>query len=186
MARSLDPLLNGIRAAGDPSRLRLLSICAQGEWTVSELVQILGQSQPRISRHLRILAEAGLLERLREGSWVFYRRTQAGAGARLARSLCRLLPDDDQVLTLDRQRLEGVREARRRTAERWFDGRARGWDSERDLAVDGARVEQALERLFAGLRPANLLDIGTGTGRILQILAARSASASASTAATTC
>ena len=81
---SLDKLLDGIRAAADPSRLRLLAICSQGEWTVSELVQILGQSQPRISRHLKILAEAGLLDRFREGSWVFYRRAQTGEGARLA------------------------------------------------------------------------------------------------------
>ena len=171
MSRSLDPLLNGIRAAGDASRLRLLAICAQGEWTVSELVQILGQSQPRISRHLRILAEAGLLDRFREGSWVFYRRAQAGDGARLGRSLCRLLPDNDATLRLDRQRLDDVREGRRHNAERYFDGRAQGWDSERDLAVDGVLVEAALTRLFADLRPANLLDIGTGTGRILQVLA---------------
>ena len=65
---SLDNLLDGIRAAADPSRLRLLAICSQGEWTVSELVQILGQSQPRISRHLKILAEAGLLDRFREAA----------------------------------------------------------------------------------------------------------------------
>src|SRR6187399_3260937 len=97
-AASLDALLDGIRSAADPSRLRLLAICSQGEWTVSELVQVLGQSQPRISRHLKILADAGLLDRFREGSWVFYRRAQSGAGARLARSLCRLLPDDDSAM----------------------------------------------------------------------------------------
>lgn len=168
---ALDRFLDGVRAAADPSRLRLLAVCAQGEWTVSELVQVLGQSQPRISRHLKILAEAGLLDRFREGSWVFYRRARDGQGARLARSLCRLLPDGDQVLDLDRRRLEAVREARRRQAERYFDGRANVWDSERDLAVDAAVVEAALRDLFAGERPASLIDIGTGTGHILQILA---------------
>lgn len=167
----LDQLLEGLRAAADPSRLRLLAICSQGEWTVSELVQILGQSQPRISRHLKILAEAGLLDRFREGSWVFYRRAQDGAGARLARSLCRLLPDGDMVLEHDQRRLEQVREARRQQAERFFDGSARLWDSERDLAVDGTVVEAALRDLFAAERPASLIDIGTGTGRILQVLA---------------
>lgn len=171
MASSLETLLEGVRAAADPSRLRLLAICSQGEWTVSELVQILGQSQPRISRHLKILAEAGLLDRFREGSWVFYRRAQNGAGARLARSLCRLLPDEDPALLLDRRRLEAVREARRQQAERFFDGRASAWDSERDLAVDGTRVEAALSQLFSAERPASLVDIGTGTGRILQVLA---------------
>lgn len=167
----LDTLLDGIRAAADPSRLRLLAICSQGEWTVSELVQILGQSQPRISRHLKILAEAGLLDRFREGSWVFYRRAQNGGGARLARSLCRLLPDDDPALALDHRRLDAVREARRQQAERFFDGRASAWDSERNLGVDGARVETALRELIAQDRPASLIDIGTGTGRILQVLA---------------
>lgn len=168
---NLDDLLDGLRAVADPSRLRLLAICSQGEWTVSELVQVLGQSQPRISRHLKILAEAGLLERFREGSWVFYRRSQTGPGARLGRTLCRQLPEGDPVLELDRRRLELVREARRRQAERWFDGHAEAWDSERDLAVDGAVVETALLDLFAGERPASLVDIGTGTGRILQVLA---------------
>jgi ArsR family transcriptional regulator len=103
---------------------------------------------------------------------VFYRRAQSGAGARLARSLCRLLPDADPALRLDQQRLEAVREARRRQAERLFDGdAAAAWDSERDLGVDGAKVEAALRELFAPERPASLLDIGTGTGRILQVLA---------------
>ena len=168
---SLTSLLDGLRAAADPSRLRLLAICSQGEWTVSELVQILGQSQPRISRHLKILAEAGLLDRFREGGWVFYRRAQAGDGARLARSLCRLLPADDAALRLDQRRLETVREARRRQAEQFFDQRAEAWDRERALAVDPAVVETALRELFAQHRPASLLDIGTGTGRILEILA---------------
>jgi SAM-dependent methyltransferase len=168
---SLDKLLDGLGAAADPSRLRLLAICSQGEWTVSELVQILGQSQPRTSRHLKILAEAGLLDRFREGGWVFYRRAQSGEGARLARSLCRLLPGSDAALRLDQRRVEAVREARRRQAERFFGERAEAWDSERALAVDPAAVEAELRDLFARERPANLLDIGTGTGRVLQVLA---------------
>src|SRR5918998_2352440 len=108
---ALDNLLDGLRAAADPSRLRLLAVCSQGEWTVSELVQVVGQSQPRISRHLKILAEAGLVDRFREGGWVFYRRAQGGEGARVARSLGRLLPDDDPALLQDRRRLAAVREA---------------------------------------------------------------------------
>lgn len=166
----LDNFLAGMKAAADPSRLRLLAICAHGEWTVSELVQIMGQSQPRISRHLKLLAEAGLLERFREGSWVFYRRAHGGEGSRLSKALSRHLPDDDPQLTLDRQRLSLVRDARRHAAERYFDGRAGGWDSERDLGVDGALVESALTRLVEGHDPTALLDIGTGTGRILRVL----------------
>lgn len=168
---SLDALLAGLRAAAEPSRLRLLAICSQGEWTVSELTQVLAQSQPRISRHLKLLADAGLLERFREGSWVFYRRTRHGPGARLARTVCRMLPTDDPELALDRQRLAAVRRTRQLQAESFFDAKAPVWDHIRSLSVDDARIEAALLELFAERPIENLLDIGTGTGRILQLLA---------------
>ncbi len=170
-SRTLAQLFEGLRAAAEPTRLRLLAICAEGEWTVSELVQVLGQAQPGVSRHLKLLSEAGLLERFREGSWVFYRKASRGAGAALAEALVRLLPVDDPMLQLDRERLAAVRAARRALVARWFDERALAWDSERDLAVEGAQVEAILERLFSECRPTNLLDIGTGTGRILEVLA---------------
>ncbi len=168
---SLDNVLNGLRAAADMTRLRLLLLCAQGEWTVSELTQILGQSQPRVSRHLKLLADAGLLERMPEGSWVFYRRARSGAGARMARNLCRMLPLDDPAVALDRQRLKVVRETRRVQATRYFAERAENWDRLRSLYVDEAKVETALLSLFDGRSVSKLLDIGTGTGRILQLLA---------------
>jgi ubiquinone/menaquinone biosynthesis C-methylase UbiE len=168
---SLDSLLTGLRAAAEPSRLRLLMICAQGEWTVTELTQILGQSQPRVSRHLKLLADAGLLERFREGGWVFYRRAESGSGARIARSLCRLLPADDAELALDRQRLAAVRAARQEQAARYFAAHAAQWDQIRSLHIDEDMVERALLKLFDDRAPRNLLDIGTGTGRILQLFA---------------
>jgi ArsR family transcriptional regulator len=170
---SLDALLVGLRAAADASRLRLLAVCAQGEWTVTELTQVLGQSQPRVSRHLKLLADAGLLERFREGSWVFYRRARAGTGARLARSLCRMLPADDPELALDRQRLAAVRAARQEQAAQYFAAQAGHWDEVRSLYVDDAKVESALLRAFGEHPPRNLLDIGTGTGRVLQVVAPR-------------
>ena len=168
---SLDILLDGIRAAADPSRLRLLAICSQGEWTVSELVQILGQSQPRISRHLKILAEAGLLDRFREGSWVFYRRAQNGEGARLARSLCRLLPDDDPACGSTSG--GWTRSARRAAGRPSASSTAAPVPGTASATSPSTRslVEAALRELFAPERPASLLDIGTGTGRILQVLA---------------
>ncbi len=169
----LDDLLTGLRAAAEPSRLRLLAICSHGEWTVSELVQVMAQSQPRISRHLKLLADAGLLERFREGSWVFYRRAQSGAAARLARALCRLLPEDDTLLKLDRDRLAAIRAARRLQAERFFDARAAKWDSEADVAIETGLVEQELLRIFGDEWAESLLDIGTGTGRILRVLSGR-------------
>jgi ubiquinone/menaquinone biosynthesis C-methylase UbiE len=172
-AETLDALLGGLRAAAEPSRLRLLAICAQGEWTVTELTQILGQSQPRVSRHLRLLAEGGLLERFPEGGWVFYRRAEAGPGARLARSLCRLLPGDDPELALDRQRIAAVRSARHDKAAAYFAAHATSWDHIRSLQVDEAKVEGAMLELFEQRPPRSLLDIGTGTGRVLQLLAPR-------------
>lgn len=169
--RSLGDLVVGLKAIGELSRLRLLAICCEGEWTVSELVQVMGQSQPRISRHLKVLAEAGLLERFREGGWVFYRAARDGPGGGLVRMLGRMLPAEDSLLGMDRRRLQDVRAARREQAERWFDGRARDWESERDLAVDGARIETAIAALFHERPERRLLDIGTGTGRMLQLLA---------------
>ena len=170
---TLDLLLVGLRAAADASRVRLLAICAQGEWTVTELTQVLGQSQPRVSRHLKLLADAGLLERFREGSWVFYRRARTGTGARLARSLCRMLPTDDPELALDRQRLAAVRAARQEQAAQYFAAQADRWDEVRSLYVDDAKVEAALLGAFGEHPPRNLLDIGTGTGRVLQLFAPR-------------
>jgi ubiquinone/menaquinone biosynthesis C-methylase UbiE/DNA-binding transcriptional ArsR family regulator len=170
---SLETLLNGLRAAAEPSRLRLLVLCSQGEWTVTELTQVLGQSQPRVSRHLKLLTEASLLERFREGSWVFYRRARRGPGARLARNLCRMLPPDDSELALDRQRLAAVRSARQEQAAQYFAAQATRWDQVRSLHLDEAQVESALLEVFGDQPPRSLLDIGTGTGRVLQLLAPR-------------
>ena len=168
---SLDKLVTALRAAGEDTRMRLLALCAQGEWTVSEIVQVIGQSQPRVSRHLKLLTEAQLLERFREGSWVFYRRAQTGEGARIARSLGRLLAADDPVLQRDRQRLSVIRDARRRAADAYFAGQAEAWDSEGDWGVPDGAVDKALLDLLANETEPSLLDIGTGTGRILQLLA---------------
>jgi ubiquinone/menaquinone biosynthesis C-methylase UbiE/DNA-binding transcriptional ArsR family regulator len=168
---TFETYLSGLRAAAEPSRLRLLALCSQGEWTVTELTQVLGQSQPRVSRHLKVLADAGLLERFREGSWVFYRAALAGPGAALARELCRMLPKEDQVLALDGQRLAAVRAARQAQAAAYFSAQAATWDRVRSLYVDEAQVEAALSRVVGAERPRSLLDIGTGTGRVLQVLA---------------
>ncbi len=116
----MDQLLAGLRAAAEPTRLRLLALCARAELTVTELTQILGQSQPRVSRHLKLLCEAGLLERFREGAWAFYRLAQRGQAAPLADHLVALLPTDDPGLALDLDRLEGVKRSRARRRGRIF------------------------------------------------------------------
>src|SRR3954463_10227273 len=103
---ALDQFLNALRAAGESTRLRLLAICAQAELTVTELTQILGQSQPRVSRHLKLLCEAGLLDRLREASGVFSRLAR---DAELARQIAALVPAGDPALALDLERLERIK-----------------------------------------------------------------------------
>src|SRR5215211_2219582 len=108
----MDFLLTALKAAAEPTRLRLLALCAHGELTVSELTQILGQSQPRVSRHLKLLCDAGLLDRFPEGTSVFHRLADRGDAAIVARAALERLPDDDPTLASDRSRLDDVRRAR--------------------------------------------------------------------------
>lgn len=170
MSRDLEPLLNRLRAAAEPTRLRLLAVCAQGEWTVSELTQVLGQSQPRVSRHLKVLADAGLLERFPEGNWVFYRLDRR-EGADLNDRLVQMLPNDADVLLADRRQLRSIRAERQEKAETYFDAQAAAWDRVRDLTVADATVDAALRKIVAADPPVQLLDIGTGTGHVLRTVA---------------
>src|SRR5216683_3430916 len=169
----MESVLAGLRAAAEPTRLRLLALCAHAELTVSELTAILGQSQPRVSRHLKLLCEAGLLDRLREGSWVFYRLSQRAAASALARLLAGLVPDDDPIVALDRERLDQIKRARAESAAAYFRANAAQWGTIRSLYVDESEVERALLDLVPAGETRALLDIGTGTGRMLEILAPR-------------
>jgi ubiquinone/menaquinone biosynthesis C-methylase UbiE/DNA-binding MarR family transcriptional regulator len=169
----LEPLLSAIRAAGDPTRLRLLNLLSQCELTVTELTRILLQSQPRISRHLKVLCEAGLLDRAQEGSWVFYRLAEHGAGAQLAATLLRLLPDEAAQLKRDLNRLDAVRQERAEAAAEYFRKVAADWDRQRQLYVAEADVEKAMLDVVGEDPIDNLLDLGTGTGRILEVFGNR-------------
>jgi SAM-dependent methyltransferase len=169
----MENVLAGLRAAAEPTRLRLLALCAGAELTVSELTTILGQSQPRVSRHLKLLCEAGLLDRLREGSWVFYRLSQRAPTSALARLLAGLVPDDDPIVILDRERLGRIKRARAESAAAYFRANAAQWGTIRSLYVDESEVERALLDLIPADETRQLLDIGTGTGRMLEILAPR-------------
>jgi len=165
-------LLVGLRSAAEPTRLRLLTLCAAGELTVSELTQILGQSQPRVSRHLKLLTDAGLLERFREGSWTFYRLAADGEGAELARHLISFLNTDIEFRR-DRDRFANVKRSRAKVAANYFRQNAAEWETLRSLHVAETDVEAAMLTLaLKGLPKGhrrNLLDIGTGTGRILEV-----------------
>ncbi len=167
----MEQLLAMLRAAGDPTRLRLLLILREAELTVSELTQILGQSQPRVSRHLRLLCEAGLLQRFKEGSWVFYRAADRGPRAQLGATLAALANAKPDALEADRRGLAGVREARAAAAAAFFKANASEWERIRSLHAPEQDVEAAIVRLFDGTNIEALLDAGTGTGRMLELLA---------------
>src|SRR5437773_126411 len=169
----MEHLLAALRAVAEPTRLRLVVLCARSELTVSELTQILGQSQPRVSRHLKLLCEAGLLDRFREGSWVFYRLSQSGPASALARQLVTACDDADPTIALDLQRLDAIKRQRADLASAYFRENADQWHRIRSLYIDEREVEAALVEVIAAADPRDLLDIGTGTGRMLEILAPR-------------
>lgn len=167
----MEELLAGLRAAGEPTRLRLLAILARSELTVTELTQILRQSQPRVSRHLKLLCEAGLLDRFREGSWVFYRRSQSGPGVRLAGLLSGLIPADDQTIIRDLERLDAVRASRSERAAEFFRENVEEWARIRSLHVPEAKVEHTIMELGTnGREIENYVDLGTGTGRMIELI----------------
>ncbi|MGE0849061.1 MAG: ArsR/SmtB family transcription factor [Hyphomicrobiaceae bacterium] len=170
---SVQSSVGALKAIAEPTRLRLLVLLALGELSVKDLTGILGQSQPRISRHLKLLAEAGLVERAPEGSWVYFRLADGGEGGALARLLIQAVDHDDPVLVRDRRRLEALRELRERAAQIYFHKHAAEWDRIRALHVAEADVEAAIcEALGPG--PFDLfLDLGTGTGRMLELFRGR-------------
>jgi ubiquinone/menaquinone biosynthesis C-methylase UbiE len=172
---SFESLLAALEAAGETTRLRLIGLLAEAELTVSELVGILGQSQPRISRHLKLLVDAGLAERHREGAWAFFRL--ADTGGSLARDLIGRVGADDATLRADRARLELAREARRRQAAAYFAAQAANWDRIRAMHAPDAQVEAAIRDLVGDAPIPALLDLGAGTGRMLELLAPRAARA---------
>ena len=165
------PALNGtLKAACEATRLRVLALLAETELTVSDLTDILRQSQPRLSRHLRLLAEAGLVERYREGSWAFFRLGERGSTADIARDLIARLDAGDPVIARDRERLAAVRHARAAAAQNYFRRHAAEWDRIRKLHVADAAVEAAVRAALADKPIRSLLDLGTGTGRMLELL----------------
>jgi len=164
-------LTGTLKAAGEATRLRILALLAEAELTVSDLTDILRQSQPRLSRHLRLLAEAGLVERSREGSWAFFRLAERGGGADIARALIGRLDSTDATIVRDRERLTAVRAARAAAAQNYFRRHAAEWDRIRKLHVADAAVEDAIRAALADKPIRALLDLGTGTGRMLELFA---------------
>ena len=165
----MDVLLTALKAAAEPTRLRILALCAHGELSVTDLTQILGQCQPRVSRHLRLLCDAGLLDRFREGPFAFFRLTGRGPLALLTRNLVDGIPAEDPVLGVDLERLEAIKRARTEAAADYFRENAPRWHLVRALHAPEREVEGVLLRLLADRTVSDFLDIGTGTGRMLEL-----------------
>jgi ubiquinone/menaquinone biosynthesis C-methylase UbiE/DNA-binding transcriptional ArsR family regulator len=167
----MEALLSLLQGAADPTRLRLLFLLAEGELTVTELTTIVGQSQPRVSRHLKLLCEAGLLERFKEGSWVFHRLRDAGLSAAFAKALMSLPLQDRAPFDTDRARLANVRAARAAAAAAFFRANAPNWERLRSLHAPEKNLEAAILRVLGTAPIESFLDAGTGTGRMLELMA---------------
>lgn len=166
----MDEILKGLRASAEATRLRILGLCAHAELTVSDLVEILGQSQPRISRHLKLLVEAGVLVRNQEGPWAWYRLPEEGVGGELARLIVDLLPSDDRQHAQDLKRLQAISEGWTTRVADFFRQHAGDWEQIRSLHADQAAVDSALLAALPAPPIESLLDIGTGAGHVLLLV----------------
>lgn len=166
-------LLAALEAAGEATRLRILALLVEGELTVTELMAILGQSQPRVSRHLKLLVEAGLIDRHREGAWAFFRLADSAIAGAIRDGIVATLDHGDATLAGDRRRLEAVRAERKDQAASYFAQHAADWDRIRALHVPETQVEAGVLALLGGKRIDSVLDLGTGTGRMLEMFAPR-------------
>jgi ArsR family transcriptional regulator len=171
MKLSAGQAVDVLRAAGEPTRLRILALLAREELAVLELCRVLDQSQPRVSRHLKLLAEAGLVERFPDGAWVFYRLTGGGQARDLVAEVLGRVDAGDPGLARDAERLAAVRVERADAAAEYFARNAARWDEIRSLYVSETDVERAILQA-AGEGPfRRLVDLGTGAGRMLTLLA---------------
>lgn len=164
-------LVGALKAAAEPTRLRILLLLAAGELNVKDLTQILGQSQPRISRHLKLLVEASLVERFREGSWVYFHVSDRTEGGRLVRRLLATVDPGDAILKRDSDRAEQQKREREAAAQDYFRAHAENWDRIRSFYVPEAAVEAAITAALDGPPFKFFVDLGTGTGRMLELFA---------------
>ena len=164
---TFDTTLDQMRAVAEETRLRLMLALAEGELSVTELTRIVDQSQPRVSRHLKVLADAGLVERSREGAWIFYRMADIGAGGWLARVLSEAAAGATGVIAADRAKLAEIRQERADVAAAYFRDNAGDWDDLRRMHLPEPDIEQAMRRLVGEAPVNHFIDLGTGTGRML-------------------
>ena len=170
---AIGAVLDALRAIGEETRLRIVALLHHAELTVTDLTEILGQSQPRVSRHLKLLVDAGIVVKHREGTWAFFRLVDGGPIPALLTGSLTPIDAADPVLAADRDRLASVQARRAATAHEFFDQIAPIWDEERSLHAAEAAVEATIADLIGDGEVGRLLDLGTGTGRILQLLGPR-------------
>lgn len=171
MPIAADQHLAVLRSIAESTRVRIVAVLRHGELTVTDLTEVLGQSQPRISRHLRLLGEAGVVKRNREGNFMFFSLVRSGPIRSLTDGILDQLDIHAPPLTADAERLEMVRQRRTEAGQEYFGRIAADWDRVRTLHAPDEIVEAAVRRVAAERPYASLLDVGTGTGRMLQVLA---------------
>ena len=171
MSASTRLFINALKAAGQPTRLRILALLRHVDLAVGELAQILNQSQPRLSNHLKVLTTAGLIERLPEGSWVFYRIQNKGWAGQLIQDMFSQLDFDTPPFVSDDEALQRIRQARATLAEAYFSKIAKDWDHLRTLHYPNAAIEREILGCVKTYHFARIVDLGTGTGRMLVLLA---------------
>jgi len=172
------PLADHFQALADPTRLRILALLRVMELSVGELAQILGQSQPRVSRHLKILSDARVLERRKEGSWVFLTLADPDRVEPMFALIDAWSDKSTQTLfASDCARTEGIRSERAEAATRYFSGHAEVWDQIRSLHAAETEVESAIDEALGDQHLGRLVDIGTGTGRMIELFGPRASQA---------
>lgn len=167
----LDVMVDLLKAAAEPSRLRILVLLSRADLTVSDLTEVLGQSQPRVSRHLKLLLDARLISRYQEGSWAFFRLAEGDAQRDLIDWLLARVDWEDPLASRDLERLEAIKRRRQEKAAEYFARNAASWDEIRSLHVPDAAIEAEMKRLVGDRPMGSMVDLGTGTGRLLELFA---------------
>jgi len=168
---SLDQMVDTLKAAAESSRLRILLLLSRGDLTVSDLTQILGQSQPRVSRHLKLLLDSGLIDRYQEGSWAYFCLADSDRAREFLHGIVTRIDEGEGAVERDLERLDSVKRRRQDRAADYFSRNAESWDRIRSLHAPDDKVEGVLKHVIGTTPIQSMLDLGTGTGRLLELFA---------------
>jgi ArsR family transcriptional regulator len=166
---SLSTMVDTLKAAAESSRMRILLMLSHGDLTVSDITEVLNQSQPRVSRHLKLLLDAALITRYQEGSWAYFRLSDDDNARETVQAMVARIDVADPAVERDLERLASVKQKRQERALSYFSANAASWDEIRSLHVPDGAVEAALKRIVGNRPFQSMLDLGTGTGRLLEL-----------------